>query len=55
MWLSNSPCCAGENAFKSHKAAPYKMINQEAGDIGALPGLMVEGEGYGAFTFQGGS
>jgi hypothetical protein len=47
--------CTGENAFESHKAGPYKMINQEARDIGALPGLMVEGEGYGALTFQGSS
>jgi hypothetical protein len=37
---------AGENAFKSHKAAAYKMIDQEFREVGALPGLMVKGEGY---------
>jgi hypothetical protein len=45
--------CACENVFDSHKAATYKMIDQESGDIGALPSLMVEEESYGALTFQG--
>jgi hypothetical protein len=45
---------AGENAFESHKAPAYKMIDQESSDVGALPGLMVKGEGYRALAFQGG-
>jgi hypothetical protein len=32
----------------------YKMIDQESSAVGALPGLMVEGEGYGALPFQDG-
>jgi hypothetical protein len=44
---------AGENAFESYKAVAYK-IDQESSDVGALPGLMVKGEGFGALAFQGG-